>query len=304
MSSGSGRKYGRAVGPALALLHGLFVLLWWTGAAEAAHPLRLTDYSTRSRVGLEVAYGQMKEPLPSDYLHYLLSVEANVYSGTHVLIGVPFSGYSSIDGGDSFIRGNVLVGATYSLTPTDWLAIGFGLRLYLPTFQRAEAALYPVEQDPRRAALSHWHYRFQYAIEDRFPFAPELALKAERWGLFAQLEGGFSFAPEVREREEVTRKAKLWLLHYGFGAGYDIMGYVEIGAAITGLADPEEDAGNVGEIMGLPFRRPRSMHVVTAGPRAQYKWAAFRFEANFPIERRFRDSLDPYHLFAFHVQFP
>ena len=92
------------------------------------------------------------------------------------------------------------------------------------------------------------------------------------------------------------------MLEYGAGLGYDIMGYVELGASLTGLADPDKKAKNLGDVMGLSAKRPRSLHVVTVGPRAQYKWAVLRFEANFPLESRFRSMLDPYYSVAFQVQ--
>ncbi len=294
-------------------LHDLlrFAVLVWTfffvyPAVDAfgAHPLRLTDYSERSRIELEVAAGWMNEPLPAHFQHYLLAADVNVAQGWHLRLAVPFSGYSGVDGADNFIRGNILVGGSYRLDLAEWVSLGFGLRLYMPTYERADSVDFGLPQDPRRAILSHWHYRFQYAFEDSFPVTPELAACFQTHGFFAQVEGGFTWAPLVRERDALNRKDNNWLLNYGLGLGYDLFGYVELNASLTGLVDPNSSGANLGDLLGLPIRRPRSLHAVTIGPRAQYKWAVIRFEASIPLEKRFRDLLDPYYLVALQVQFP
>lgn len=287
----------------LAAFIAALTLLFAPRPVEAAHPLRLADFSTQSRVELEIAYGKMKAPLPADYTHYLLRVEANLHQGVHLKIGLPFSGYSGVDGSDNFIRGNVLLGASYHLPLLEWLSMGFELRLYLPTYERAQSVDYGMLQDPRRAVLTHWHYRFQYALEDSFPINTNVAARFEVAGFYTQLEGGFTWAPNIRQRSETVRKDNVWILHYGLALGYDLFGYVELGAAITGLFDPQSDTSNMAHILGQPYLSPRSMTVVSIGPRVQYKWAVFRFEANFPLESDFRDMLSPYYLFALQAQF-
>ena len=272
--------------------------------AKAAHPLRLTDYSDRSRIGLEIAFGKMKSPTPADFVHYLLEIDANIYHGTHLLLGIPFSGYSGVDGDDNFIRGNILVGGAYRLALAEWLSLGFALKLYLPTYERAGSVDFGFDQDPRRAILSHWHYRFQYALEDNFPMSPELAAKFDYAGFFFQLEGGATWAPLVRRRPELIRKNPVVFLHWGAGLGYDILGYLELNATVTGLFDPDAEADNTGDLLAMKYKRPISMHVATVGPRAQYKYFAARFEANFPLEPRFREILQPYYSLTLQVQFP
>ncbi len=278
----------------------------WTvpRSAEAAHPLRLTDYSPQSRITLEIGGGQIDEPLPADFIHYLLEADINVYQGLHIQFGIPFSGYSGIDGGDNFIRGNLLLGATYRMSLTGWFQVGFGLKFYLPTYERAEIDNPGLAQDPRRAVLSHWHYRFGYAMEDHAPMAAEMALLFEHMGFFTQLEGAFTYAPIVDEPDGVNRKDNVLMLQYGLSVGYDILGYVELAATLAGLCDPSDDGANLGDIVGLAADRPRSFHVVSVGPRAQYKWFAIRFEAAFPLEKRFRQTFDPYYTGALQVQFP
>jgi|GEM_PF-2821839 len=271
--------------------------------SQAAHPLRLTDYSPQSRVELEIGFGKMKFPLKADYIHYLLGVEADVYRGLHLNIAIPFSGYNGAEGVDNFIRGNMLLGLSYKLPLLEWLSAGFGVRFYLPTYERANSIDFGTGIDPRRAVLAHWHYRFQYALEDSFPIVCEMAVKFEKYNFFAQLEGAFTWAPNIRERDGIDRKDNVLILQYGLGIGYDILGYVEINASITGLYDPAENARNIGDILGLPYSSPRSLTVFTVGPRVQYKWAVFRFEANIPIEGDFRKMLEPYYLFALQAQF-
>ncbi|RJO66536.1 MAG: hypothetical protein C4523_12165 [Myxococcales bacterium] len=272
--------------------------------SQAAHPLRLTDYSPQSRIGLEAAYGRMKEPLPADLLHYLLEVDANIHAGLHLRLGLPFSGYSGAGGADNFIRGNLLVGASYDWPLADFFSLGFGLRLYLPTYERADPIDVGVPQDPRRAALAQWHYRFQYALEDGFPVVPELAARFRYAGFYTQLEGAFTWAPNVRESDEAARKANITLLQYGVGIGYDVLGYVEFGASFTGLVDPASSGANLGDALGLPVDRPRSLHAATVGVRGQYKWFAARFETTLPLDSRHWEMLAPTYIGALQTQFP
>lgn len=281
------------------LLVGLFI----SAPLKAAHPLRLTDYSKQTRVELEIGFGKMKHPFKADYMHYLLGVEADVYRGLHLNVFIPFSGYSGPEGADNFIRGNLLLGLNYNFPILDWLSAGVGIRLYTPTYERAGSVDYGTGIDPRRAVLAHWHYRFQYALEDSFPIATEMAVKVDTHGFFAQLEGAFTWAPNIRERDEIQRKSNVLMLQYGLGIGYDILGYVELGASVTGLYDPAENASNMSDILGLPYNAPRALTVLTVGPRFQYKWGVFRFEANIPLEKDFRKMLDPYYFFALQAQF-
>lgn len=288
------------------LLLPLALIALWLAPMQAlaAHPPRLTDYSEGHRLDLEIAYGSMSRPLPATFTHYLLTVEANVHPGLHVRVGVPFSGYFGIEGRDNFIRGNVLLGASYQLALTDWLFWGAELRLYLPTYERAEPVDYGLPQDPRRAVLTHWHYRFQYALEDGFPVTPATMLRMEKWGFFSQAEGGLTWAAAVREREGIDRKDHLLIGHWGVVAGYDLFGYVELAGGFTGLVDAQATARNMADLLGLPFRAPHSLSAAVLSLRAQYRWAVFRFEANLPLEPDFRGMLDPWYLFALQAQFP
>jgi hypothetical protein len=272
--------------------------------AQAAHPLRLTDYSDGHRLDLEIAYGTMQQPLPATFTHYLLGVDANVYPGLHVRLGIPFSGYSGIGGADNFIRGNLMLGTSFKLPLADWVSLGAELRLYLPTYERAEAEDFGLPQDPRRAVLTHWHYRFQYALEDSFPVTPSLMLAFNKLGFFAQFEGGFTWAAALLERADVPRKDQVWIGHWGAMAGYDLFGYVELSAGFTGLVDATRSAANMADLIGRPYDAPNSLSAAVVGLRAQYKWAVFRFEANLPLEPGFRRMLDPWYLFALQAQFP
>ncbi len=282
----------------------LLILLATATFAEAAHPLRLTDYSEQSRVELEIAGGKMKNPLPATFMHYLLTVDANVHANTHLWLGIPFSGYEGVAGTDNMIRGNLLLGAGYRLSITDWVCLGFGLRLYLPTYERAAPTFLGLDRDPLRALMSHWHYRFQYALSDRFPVSPEMMVRFEKAGFFAQLEGAFTWAPEIRERTDAVREKHVLLFQWGAGLGYDVLGYVELNASVTGLLDADGEAKNLAEILGVPVRAPRTLHALSVGPRAQYKWFVFRFEAAIPLESEFRERLDPWYTGAVQVQFP
>jgi len=283
----------------------LILLLVLTSAiAEAAHVWPQTDYSPKSRVGLEVAFGHMNEPVPADYLHYLFNLDFSVIENLHLRLGIPFSGYSGAYGKDNFIRGNILLGASYMYPVTPWLHVGGGLRLFTPTYESADPPSTGLMVDPRRALLTHWQYRFQYAMEDYFPISPEIGLRMMRWNVFTQWDFGFTYAFEVDENERYNREYHMWMLHYAFALGYDFWGYAELCVSLAGIADPESDGKHMRSLTGNPLYTERNMHVVSIGPRGQYKWAVFFFEASFPLEKAYREVLDPYYHFTFQVEFP
>ena len=277
--------------------------LWLLAApALAEHPLALVDYAPQSRLSLEMGGGRLKNPLSVTTLSYRLSFEIEAIERLHVRLGVPFMSYKGAQGSDTFIRGNILLGLSYAVAPTDWLTLGSTLDLYTPTYQRAKMNAVSLPQDPRRAILINDLEHFGYALAERFPITPSLALGAHGYGVYAAAEFGGSYTPAVRG-EAKRRQKQMGFVHYGLALGYNLLDYVEFRAAVWGLVDPSQDAHSMKELLGLSYKSPRTTTTVVVGPRLQYGWAALAFQVGVPLESDLRRLRGPAYSGAFTAQF-
>ncbi len=286
-----------------ACLATIIMLLAFASPLFAAHTWPQTDYSPKNRIGLEVAFGKMQKPVQSDFLHYLFNIDYNLIENLHLRFGFPFSGYSGAYGKDNFIRGNIMFGASYMYPVTGWLQVGGSLKIFTPTYEKADPPSTGLGIDPRAQLLSHWNYRFQYALEDYFPFSPEVSLRLNRWNLFTQFDFGFTYAVEVEDDKKFQRDTHFWMLHYAASIGYDFWGYVELASGVSALVDPDDSGQNLRAFTGNPYAKERTQHAFDIMLRGQYKWAALIFAASVPLEEDFRNRLDPYYHFTFQTEF-
>lgn len=270
--------------------------------AFAEHPLAIVDYSPQSRVSLEMSGGKLKEPLPVTTLSYRLAFEIEAIEHLHLRLAVPFMSYKGSQGSDTFIRGNILLGASYALPLQDWLTLGFALDLYTPTYQRAKTNAVSLPQDPRRAIVLNDLERFGYSLAERFPISPSLALRAQGLGMYLAAEFGGSYTPAVRGQAKLRQK-QMGFLQYGLAFGYNLFDYVELNATFWGLVDPSSEAHGMKELLGLSYKSPRTATLLVIGPRFQYGWAALSFQVGVPLENDLRRMRGPSYSGAFTVQF-
>ncbi len=271
--------------------------------ARAETPLLITDISPGSLIEFEAGMASTSKPVESDAVHYLLHFQLEIIENGHLLIGLPFSGYTGPLGRDNFIRGNLMGGFSYNYPFTDWFRLGGVLRLYFPTYEGVEAVDFGYPSDPRRAALMHWHSRFEYAFEDYFPFEAQLTFKLEKWGLFLQGEGGWTYAVRTAENRYLDRPLHVWMGQYGLSLGYKPIEYVEFGVAAVGIADPQPSVRNLEALWAASKLRTSSRTQAISGIRLAYDWATAAFSASFPLEEEFRHAMNPTYLFSFGVRF-
>ncbi len=300
-----GSSLFRSIQPLILALFLMLFTIFFVNVAEvrAETPILLTDISPGSRIELEAGMAETLKPVESDGVHYLLHMELEVIENGHFRIGVPFSGYTGPLGRDNFIRGNLMGGFSYNHPFTDWFRLGGVVRLYFPTYESAETVDFGWPSDPRRAALMHWHTRFEYAFEDYFPFETQLTFKFEKWGVFLQGEGGWTYAVRTEKNRYLDRPRHVQMGQYGLSLGYKPIEYVEFGLAAVGLVDPEPSIQNLEALLAAPKLRSSSRTSAVSGIRLAYEWAYAAFSASFPLESEFRRSMHPTYLFTFGVRF-
>lgn len=281
------------------------VWLAFCAVAHAEHPIGVVDYSPGSRLAFDIGGGSLYEPLESTNLHYLLSADLEVIPHLHVRAGIPFSGYTGAYGTDSFIRGNIKVGASYGIPLRPDLTLGFALDLYTPTYQRSGLLNLnqSLPQDPRRAAMLPWHREFGYALADRFPMQATGSLLYTRAHAYAQLELGGTYAPRVRQPSGFHEPLQMGLMQASAAVGYNLFDIAEIGASVTSLIDPTSDAANMRDYLGLGVKSPRHVTLLSLGPRLQYEWAVWAMTVAFPLESRLARMMGVVYNGSFQAQF-